>query len=269
MSPLAKWALEEFPTLAYTAFRPIFAAAMLLVVLAVRRQSVRIERRDARRLILAGSLGMGLSQLCYLGGLARTSVTHNVILISCSPLLAAAYRWFIKRDRPDSRSTIGVLVGFAGVVVLVSGTGGSDGASLLGDLLSLGAAITWMGATIWPAPLHAKYGTLRITFWMLLSSILIILPVGIFSVADSLDDPPSLGAWGSLVYSALFGVLIGSSLWQLAVRQLGANRTLIYLYLEPVGAVALAALFLGERLGPMQAAGGLLALIGVALVRKN
>jgi drug/metabolite transporter (DMT)-like permease len=104
---------------------------------------------------------------------------------------------------------------------------------------------------------------------MLLSSILIILPVGIFSVADSLDDPPSLGAWGSLVYSALFGVLIGSSLWQLAVRQLGANRTLIYLYLEPVGAVALAALFLGERLGPMQAAGGLLALIGVALVRKN
>lgn len=268
MSPLAKWALEEFPTLAYTAFRPIFAAAMLLVVLLVRRQSVRIDRADVPRLLLAGSIGMGLSQFCYLGGLARTSVTHNVILISCSPLLAALYRWLIRRDQLDSRSTLGVLGGFAGVVLLVSGAGGSGNASLLGDLLSLGAAITWMGATIWPAPLHAKYGTLRITFWLLTSSIVVIVPVSVVSMAGSLADPPSLAAWGSLVYSALFGVLIGSSLWQLAVRQLGANRTLIYLYLEPVGALALAALFLGERLSLMQAVGGLLALIGVALVRK-
>ncbi|MCC6793183.1 MAG: DMT family transporter, partial [Thermomicrobiales bacterium] len=154
-------------------------------------------------------------------------------------------------------------------VLLVSGAGGSGGATLLGDLLSLGAAVTWMAATIWPASLLAKYGTLRTTFWMLAASVLVTLPVSLVSVADSLRDPPSVAAWGSLVYSAFFGMFIGNALWQLAVRQLGAARTLSYLYLEPVGALALAALFLGERLGLMQAAGGLLALIGVALVRRT
>lgn len=269
MSPLAKWALDEFPALAYTAYRPIIAVALLFLVLAVRRQPILVERKDMRRLIIAGSLGMGLSQLSYIGGLARTSVTHNVILISCSPLLVAGYRWLVKRERLEPRSTIGVLGGFAGVVLLVSGAAGSGGTTLLGDLLSLGAAVTWMAATIWPAPLLAKYGTLRTTLWMLSASVLVTLPVSLVSVADSLTDPPSLAAWGSLFYSAFFGILIGNSLWQLAVRQMGAARTLIYLYLEPVGALALAALFLGERLGPPQAIGGLLALAGVALVRKN
>jgi drug/metabolite transporter (DMT)-like permease len=269
MSPVAKWALDEFPTLAYTAFRPIIAVAMLFLVLALRKQPILVERRDVRRLLIAGSLGMGLSQLCYIGGLARTSVTHNVILISCSPLLVAGYHWLIKRERLDTRSTLGALGGFVGVVLLVSGAGGSGGASLLGDLLSLGAAVTWMGATIWPAPLLKKYGTLRITAWMLAASVLITLPVSLMSIADTVTNPPSIGAWTSLLYSAVFGILLGNSLWQRAVQQVGARRTLIYLYLEPVGALVLAALFLGERLSLLQAVGGLLALVGVALVRKT
>ena len=55
---------------------------------------------------------------------------------------------------------------------------------------------------------------------------------------------------------------------RLAFLASGASRTLIYLYLEPVGAMILAALFLGERLTPLQALGGALALVGVALVRR-
>jgi drug/metabolite transporter (DMT)-like permease len=269
MSPFAKWALEEFPALAYTALRPAIAVVVLLLVLWIRKQPIAIERKDRRRLLMAGTLGMGLSQLCFINGLARTSVTHNVILISCSPLLVAAYRWLIKRDRIDTRSALGVLGGFAGVVLLVSGAGGSDDATLFGDLLSLGAAITWMGATIWPAPVLAKYGTLRTTAWMLCASLLVVVPIGLPSIADAIANPPSVPAWGSLVYSAIFGILIGNSLWQRGVQQSGAARTLIYLYLEPVGALALAALFLGERLGPLQAIGGGLALVGVALVRKS
>jgi len=269
MSPFAKWALEEFPVLAYTALRPMIAIVVLFLVIWLRKQPLMIERADMRRLLLAGTVGMGLSQLCYISGLARTSVTHNVILISCSPVLAAGYRWLIKRERMDGRSTLGVLGGFAGVVLLVSSASGSDGATLLGDLLSLGAAIAWMGATVWPAPVLPKYGTLRVTAWMLSASLLVVLPISVFSIAGAVANPPSIGAWSSLLYSAIFGILIGNSLWQRAVQHAGAARTLIYLYLEPVGALALAALFLGERLGPIQAVGGALALTGVVLVRRT
>lgn len=268
MGPFAKWALDEFPSLAYTALRPLIAVVLLFAFLAIRRQPILIERSDLRRVLIAGTLGMGSSQFFYIGGLARTSVSHNVILISCTPLLMAGYRLVIKRERLDTRSLLGVFGGFAGVVLLVSGPEGNGNATLLGDVLSVCGAVSWMVATILPAPLLAKYGTLRTSAWLLSASLLGVLPIGLISIADSVANPPSALAWMSLVYGGVFGILLGNSLWQRAVHEIGAARTLIYLYLEPVGAMLLAALFLGERLSLIQALGGLLALAGVALVRK-
>lgn len=269
MSPFAKWALEEFPTLAYTAYRPIIAALLIFGYLIVRREPVLIARGDLRRVALIGVCGTGMSQLFYIAGLANTSVSHSAILGACCPLIAAAYHLMFKRERPDMRSSLGIAGGFAGVVVLVSAARGANGASLLGDGLSLVAATAWVGATIWPVKLFAKYGILRTTAWILASSLLLIVPVSALSMADSLRHPPSAAAWGSLVYSAVFGIMIGNSLWQRAVQEVGPRRTLVYLYLEPVGAIALAALFLGERLSPVQAVGAALALAGVALVNRT
>lgn len=268
MGPFAKWALAEFPTLAYTVLRPAIAVILLFGFLAIRRQPLMIERSDWGRVFLAGTVAAGLSQFFYIGGLSRTSVSHNVILISCTPLLIAGYRLVIKRERLDRRSLLGVLGGFLGVTMLVSGAGGSGNATLLGDVLSLCGAVAWMFATILPAPLLAKYGTLRTSGWILGSSMIGILPLSIFSISDAVTNPPSALAWASLVYGGVFGILIGNSLWQHAVHQIGPSRTLIYLYLEPVGSMILAALFLGERLSPIQGLGGLLALLGVALVKK-
>jgi drug/metabolite transporter (DMT)-like permease len=96
----------------------------------------------------------------------------------------------------------------------------------------------------------------------------LLVPVGLSSIRVALSAPPPALAWVSLVYTAL-GMLVGNTLWQKAVQEIGPTRTLVYLYLEPVLALMLAALFLGERLTPLQALGGLLALLGVALVRKE
>jgi len=268
MGPFAKRALAEFPTLAYTAIRPIIAVILLFSFLWIRREPILIERQDIRRIVLAGTIGMGLSQFFYIGGLARTSVSHNVILISCTPLLIAIYRLVIKRQRLDRRSSFGVIGGFLGVVLLVFGAGGSSDATLLGDLLSLCGAVAWMVATILPAPLLAKYGTLRTSAWLLAASLLFIVPISAVSIGEAISNAPSLAAWASVVYGGVFGILIGNSLWQRAVHEIGPSRTLIYLYLEPVGAMILAALFLGELLNAVQALGGLLALAGVALVRR-
>src|SRR4051794_18888177 len=182
MGPVAKWALAEFPSLAYTVLRPVIAVSALFGYLAIRRLPIGIERRDVKRILIGGTLGMGSSQLFYIGGLSRTSVSHNVILISCSPLLMAGYRLIVKRQRLDNRSLFATLGGFLGVVLLVWGAGGSNDASVLGDVLSLCGAIAWMVATIVPAPLLPKYGTLRTSAWLLLAALLGILPIGFVSV---------------------------------------------------------------------------------------
>lgn len=268
-APIAKYALDEFPVLAYTVLRPIIASALLFLVLAVRREPILLPWIDLRRMAFVGVFGLGLSQLSYIGGLSRTSVAHTVILASISPLLVAVYRMVVKRKRLASRSVAGVFGGFAGVVILVLGGGGGNGVSLAGDALALLSAIAWMGVTIWPASTFARYGTMRPIAWMFLCSLLLTFPISIGELRDTAHNLPSGLAWASLGYAAVFGALVGNALWQRSVQSLGPSRTLIYLYVQPVGAMLLAAVLLGERMNVAQAIGGLLALAGVGLVRRE
>lgn len=268
-APIAKYALDEFHVLAYTVLRPIVAVILLFGLLAYKREPILMPAADIKRVAFVGVFGLGMSQLCYIGALDNSSVAHTVILASISPLIVAAYALAVKRQRLPGRSLLGIGGGFLGVVLLVAGAGGAGDTSLFGDALALISAIAWMGVTIWPKSIFARHGTIRPMAWMFLSSLIPIFPISALPLVDTIDDPPSALAWGSLAYSAVFGALVGNGLWQRAVQQLGANRTLIYLYLQPVGAMILAALWLGERLSPIQAVGGLLALAGVGLVRRD
>jgi drug/metabolite transporter (DMT)-like permease len=268
VAPFSKYALEDFPTLGYIALRPVIAAFTVFLVLRLRHLPVWVERSDWTRFAVAGIGCIGVSQLLFIGGLARTSVAHLIILASTSPLVAALLRWGFRGQQPDRRSALALLIGFAGVVIVVGVAGETEGTSILGDLMGLGAAATWVGATVLPQPLVKKYGVPRATGWLIVASMALLVPVGLSSIRVALSAPPPALAWVSLVYTAL-GMLVGNTLWQKAVQEIGPTRTLVYLYLEPVLALMLAALFLGERLTPLQALGGLLALLGVALVRKE
>jgi drug/metabolite transporter (DMT)-like permease len=268
-APIAKYALAEFPVLAYTVARPVIASALLFLVLALRHEPILLPRADLRRMAIVGVCGLGVSQLTYLNGLSRTSVAHTVILASISPLLVAVYRVAVKRARLPPVSLLGILGGFAGVVILVIGAGSGSDTSLLGDAFALASAIAWMGVTIWPAKTFLRYGTMRPMAWMFLSSLMLTVPISLGALHRTLEHPPSPLAWASLGYSAVFGALIGNSLWQRSVQSLGPARTLIYLYIQPVGALLLAAIILGERMNLTQAAGGVLALVGVGLVRRE
>jgi len=212
---------------------------------------------------------MGLWPLLFIGGLALRSGAHNVILAATGPRLGGVIRGVFGRETRDRQRALGMLGGFAGGVVLVSDAGSTAGTSVKGDLLSLGAALTWVGATVLPQPLVVRYGAPRTTAWLLLGAATLSVPIGSLQIVEMFRHPPSTPAWLSLLYGGAVGMLGGNALWQRAVHEIGAARTLVYLYLEPVAAMILAALVLGERLTLVQGIGGLLALAGVALVRKG
>ncbi len=95
------------------------------------------------------------------------------------------------------------------------------------------------------------------------------MPLATGDLIETTRDLPSPLAWGSLFYTAILGMTVANTLWQRAVSHIGANQTMPYLYLQPAIALGLAGVMLGERLGPLQIGGGLLAMIGVGLVRKR
>jgi drug/metabolite transporter (DMT)-like permease len=152
---------------------------------------------------------------------------------------------------------------------MLVGDPSAEGATIAGDLISMGAALAWVVVTIVPAPLVRRYGAIRVSTWGILCAGVAFVPVSLGSLRETAQDPPSLLAWGSLLYTAILGMVTANTLWQRAVQMLGANQTMPYLYLQPLLALALAALMLGERMGPLQLVGGLAAMVGVALVGRR
>jgi drug/metabolite transporter (DMT)-like permease len=76
-------------------------------------------------------------------------------------------------------------------------------------------------------------------------------------------------AWAGLSYGATVGMVMAMTLWGRSIHRLGPQRTMLYVYLEPVSAVVIAVTVLGEWLCPIQAVGALLAFVGVGLASSE
>lgn len=268
VAPFTKYALEDFPTLVFMALRMAIAAATIFLFLTVRRKSIAIERSDVRQFLITGIVFFGLSSVLFTEGLARTTVANMIILASTGPLIGALWRWLAHGEKPDRRSLLALAIGFAGVLIVVGDASGAEGTSVVGDLMGLVSAALWVGMTIYPQPLVRKYGALHSTGWFILIALLPVFLLSLPAWGDVVDNEPSTLAWSALLYAAM-GTLVGNTLWQVAVQQIGPARTLVYLYLQPFLSLTIAAIVLGDRLTPLQAFGGLLAIGGVMLVRKR
>jgi len=268
MAPFAKYAFDSFPADAYLGLRPIIATIAAFAFLAARDVPLRISGPAWPRLLLCGAIGYGIAQVGFVKGLDLTSVSHHSVLVATSPLIAALIMPVLHRTRPHGPGLAGMLLGFAGVAMLVGG-GGTTGSSISGDLFVLLSAAIWVGATIWPIPLMARYGVETINAWMLALSLIVVVPLTAPALKQVAIDPPGRVAWAAVVYGGLVGVLLGNVLWHRAVREAGLDTAMVYQYLTPLLSLGLAIAFLGERPTIIQELGSFLILAGVAIVRSR
>ena len=268
MAPFAKYAFDSFSADAYLGLRPIIATIAAFAVLAARGVPLRINPAAWPRLVLCGAIGYGIAQIGFVKGLDLTSVSHHSVLVSTSPLISALVLPILHRGHLHGPGLGGVLLGFAGVAMLVGG-GGTAGSSIGGDLFVLLSAAVWVGATIWPIPLMARYGVETVNAWMLAVSLLVVIPLTAPALKDVAVHPPGWVAWAAVAYGGIVGVLLGNVLWHRAVREAGLDTAMVYQYLTPLLSLALAIAFLGERPTVIQGIGSILILAGVAIVRSR
>src|SRR5690606_27373783 len=138
--------------LSYTGFDPVFLSVARsiigggLVFLWCLWRGIPLFRRDGTLWagMLVGAL-FGLEFLFLYIGLERTTVVRNTLLVNAMPFWMLLGGHFLLGEHFTARKLFGLLLAFAGLVVVFSdkiGGGGGD-ATLVGDLLSLTAGILW------------------------------------------------------------------------------------------------------------------------------
>jgi DME family drug/metabolite transporter len=169
-------------------------------------------------------------------------------------------------DRLVRRQWLGLLVGLAGVMLVVGSGGLSlDSRYLTGNLLALAAAGAWVWYSLAVGPVVRAVGTLRATGWSMAIATVVILPFAQSELRQVAWVNVSWEAWLGLIYGATAGMVVAMSLWGRSIHRLGPRQTMLYTYIEPCSAAVVAALVLGETLTLSEGAGAVLAFAGIWL----
>jgi drug/metabolite transporter (DMT)-like permease len=268
---VVKYGTGVMPPLAFSALRMLLATGVL-VTLALVLRAERPARRDAIRLALLGLLGHGLYQLCFIEGIARSSVATSALVLAASPALIALVGRTLGTERPSARAWSGIglqLAGMAGVVLGSATQPARPGeAPLVGALILLAGAIAWAFYAVLLRPFTQRVHPIHLSAFTLLGGIGVLVAAGAPSLSTlDFGSVPTLG-WGAVAYAGLGAMVLAYLLYYRGVRVLGPVRTAMYSNLQPLIAMSVAYVSLREVPTAWQLGGAAAITTGLLVSRK-
>lgn len=255
---------ETIPGFVAASIRFLVAGALLggFVMLRKGWGSLRVAPRELAGAALVGTLLMGSNALLFRA--EETVPTSLAALIFCTVPLVVTLLRIATGQRPPVTVIVAVLVGFAGVALLLHPDGG---ATWTGLGLTVVAAVTWaIGSFVVPY-LPMPREPLVATTWEMLAGGLVLLPVALIQGFD--PGEASGGSWAGLAYLVVFGSLLGFTAysWLLGHAPIGLVAT--YAFVNPVVAIALGLVLLDEQLATRTVVGAIVTLAAVAIVVRR
>lgn len=241
------------------------ASAALGCVALVRRVRVP-DRRDMRAIALAGLLGITVYHLALNYGEVTVSAGAASLLISSSPIFTALLAGSVLHERLNVWTWTGIATAFTGVALIAFGEGGHLGLEP-GALVVLVAAMSTAAYFVVSKRPLRRYDALEFTAWAVWLGtvpLLVFLP----GLARTLPRAAPQ-ATATIVYLGVFPGAIAYLFWSYALARLPASRLSSFLYFQPVNAMVIAWLWLGEVPAALTVAGGALALAGVSIVNTR
>jgi len=193
----------------------------------------------------------------YQGAIEQTPIDFHLWLALVAPL--------VLRERLSRVALLALVPGAIGVAfVALTGLEGGERFSPIAVLAGLGSAATYAAFVVGSKRLlRARLDPLSLTFWDTLAGAAVVAPL---LLATDRVLPESLGDWAAvLALGAVFSG-IATLVYAMILRRITAQTAGILTFLEPVSAVLLAALLLGQSIGAGTIVGGTLVLVSGALV---
>ncbi|WP_087120089.1 DMT family transporter [Brevundimonas sp. SH203] len=242
-----------------------FAFALpLLAMLCLRRGGEGVGAPD-RWMALAGVfLALDLAFWHY--GIALTSVVNATVLCNLTPVVVTLFGWIVLKEPPRRLFLLALVLALGGAFGMAAG---SDPAQVsqpaLGDLFSLSVAVWYAGYFLAVKAARQAAGALRITLWASLIGAPLML-LAALAMRETLL-PATLSGWAACAGMGLVHVVgQGGVAW--ALGRLPTSTTAVTILIQPIVAGALGWFVFGESLTPIQAAGAVIVLIGVALAQR-
>jgi drug/metabolite transporter (DMT)-like permease len=266
---VTKYVIEHgFQPVAYGCLRFGAAAALFGGLAWSRERSFAIRRRDLAILAVAALIGIFLNQLSFVYAIKLTTATTVALLFGTLPVMAGIFAFLLGIDRLGPGFWLAALLAFGGAALVALGSGGGVSGHLWGDLLGLGAAVTWAWYSVTAAPLLARYSPLRVSALGFAIGTVPLFAVGSHQLTTQ-DYGFGAAIWLSYAFAVIGPLVVANVLWFGAIGRVGPSRASVFANLQPFLAAIFSLLILSESMTRLQVAGGLAIAAGIVLSRTR
>ncbi|WP_283646952.1 DMT family transporter [Marinovum algicola] len=255
--PSARIIVEYAPPMGSLALRFLLSGMIGIALALAMGQSFRLTRAQWRATLVFGVCQNAI----YLGlnFIAMQTIEASLasIIASTMPLMVALAGWLVFRERLPRLAVAGLVAGFGGVTLIMGARLGA-GVDLYGLSLCIIAAVALTVATL------SVRGASSGGNVMMIVGLQMLVGAALLAVASAaLEWPFEVQVTRPLVLAFLYTTLVpglaATFVWFTLVNRIGAVKASTFHFLNPFFGVAVAALLLGEKLGPLD-------MIGVAIV---
>jgi drug/metabolite transporter (DMT)-like permease len=273
-----KYAIETLPPFLMAGSRFLFAGSILVLWArlskdyeAPRREHWRTSFIVGTLLLLGGNGGVVFAEHYISSSLAA-------LLVATEPLWIVILSWvWLKGGRPTWRVALGLLLGFAGVWLLVSGsassgTGSGGSGQWIGIVAVIIATLSWASGSIYGLRGAAPRSPILAAGMQMMAGSVSLLAVGTVRGEWSTFDPSAVSSNSlfGLAYLIVFGSLVGYTAYSWLLKNVRPSMVATYAYVNPVIAVLLGWLIAGESMtGKMLIGAGIVVGSVVLITSQN
>lgn len=270
----AKFALRDVSVNTMNALRMIISALVLLPFLIAWRKDLNLTRRDLPQLALLAVIGFVINKILEYGGLSLTTASDVALLITSESIFTAVLSWLVLRERFKPLTGGALLLGLAGVYLIVERSvvpnipAGGGALRIVGDLMVVLALVFESVYTVRGKALLVKHPPLLITAVAIVGSTIFWIPLAGIDITLHGWHAPSLVGWLSIGWLAIMSTVIAYLAWFKGLANIDGSAAASTLFVQPLLGTTLAILLLGDQLLPTTIVGGIMIIISVYLISR-
>lgn len=231
----------------FAGIRFLIAAILIFAFVILSKRKIKVEKMDLRGLLLLGLAQTSVQYVFFYIGLSNTSGTKSSILAASNTLFSVLLvQFFFKEDKLSTKKLLGLLLGFAGVVLVNLSDGNlQTGFRITGDGFVLISSLVGAIAGIYTKKLTKDIDSFLIAGYQLFLGSLFLIAAGL------------VGGGSNIVFTSKGSILLlymgfisaaAFSIWTILLKYNDVSKVTIYKFTIPLFGVLLSYIFLGERL---------------------
>lgn len=237
-------------------YRAILASGLIIIYLAISKQKIDFQKiKKEIPLLLASGIAMGINWILLFQAYRYTTISAATLSYYFAPVIVTIVCPFLFHEKLTGKQILCFCMSTVGLVLIIGiGNIGENKTDLLGILFGLGAAAFYAAVILLNKFIKNVEGIHR-TLLQFFAAILILIVYVAWTGGPHLENMNGLG-WGCLLIVGLIHTGITYCMYFSALKDLAGQEAAILSYIDPLVAVLISVMVLGEKMTVLQALGG-------------